>query len=441
MMLKKRNFFKIHSWIGIKLSILFFIVCFSGTIATISHELDWLLTPGIRVKPTQEQVSKNLMRDNIKAEYPNGEITYWMKPGASYLADIVYVEEKGLRKYVFLNPYTGEVQGDAQITIQRYFRDLHYFLFIPFQVGHFIVLAFGFLLLVSLLTALVFYKNWYSKLFVLKTGKGSLVFFRSLHRSIGLWSIPFSLLFAITGIWYFIERSDIGGIRELIYFDRPIVERNEEEWKNLTLMVDYDRAVQIAKEEIPGLEVEKIGPPSRPGSPLYVYGKNEVPLVRSRANRVYIDPISYDVLAVLNANDLNFATWLNDIADPLHFGYWGGLITKLIWFLMGLGISSLVLSGIWIAVKRQSKQKEKKKVIGNWVYANYLITALMFFFMYHALIVRYRVEWNVLLAVTLSWVLVIALSYFIFVVKVKRSVSRSKKSLNSKNFSTIGEKP
>ncbi|HBS12889.1 MAG TPA: hypothetical protein DEO36_10170, partial [Flavobacteriaceae bacterium] len=45
MKINKKFFLKIHSWIGIKLSILFFIVCFSGTLATLSLEMDWLFIP------------------------------------------------------------------------------------------------------------------------------------------------------------------------------------------------------------------------------------------------------------------------------------------------------------------------------------------------------------------------------------------------------------
>ncbi|PIF00071.1 MAG: hypothetical protein CR994_07710 [Maribacter sp.] len=61
--------------------------------------------------------------------------------------------------------------------------------------------------------------------------------------------------------------------------------------------------------------------------------------------------------------------WLNDIADPLHFGSWGGLATKVIWFIGGLGISSLVLSGIWMTLKRR-KVGQKKDPLKSWGYGN-----------------------------------------------------------------------
>ncbi len=417
MKLNKRTFFKVHSWIGIKLSILFFIVCFSGTIATVSHELDWLFNPEIRVPTTGTPISRNVIRDNIRSRYPAGEITYWTNPRAPYLADIVYVHQNDHRRYVFVNPYTGAIQGDAAITIQRYFRDLHYFLFIPFQIGHFTVLTFAFLLLLSVVTALIFYKKWYRKLFVLKTGKGLLVLLRSLHRLMGLWSIPFALLFAVTGIWYFIERANVGGVSRYIRYQVPKVVKNEAAWEGLTYTVDYDKVIQIAQKKIPGLVIENIGPPSSVGNPVYVYGSNHIPLVRPRANRVYLDPFNYEVLAVQNAKDINTQTWLNDIADPLHFGYWGGLTTKLVWFAFGIGISSLVLSGIWIAIKRKIKQRyaEQERIIGPWKYLNHSITLGMFFFMYHALIVRYAVAWQVTAAITLCWLLLILLTWWIYV--------------------------
>jgi len=424
MKIKKRRFFQLHSWIGINLSILFFIVCFSGTLATLSNELDWLFTPGMRVQPQKELASRNLIVQRIQKRYPDGKLTYWFRPEGGYLADVVYVEENGQRQYVFANPYTGEIQGAANITVQRYFRDLHYYLFIPFQIGNFTVLAFGFLLWVSVITALVFYKNWQHKFFELKTGKGLLVLLRSLHRLIGLWSLPLALLFAVTGIWYFVERADVGGIQEQLYTVVPSIDSAQYvgiEDTDLSMTVNYDRAIAAAKHVIPNLKVEAIGPPHRMGAPLYIYGQTDAALVRSRANRVYLNPITYEVLKVQRAEELNTATWINDIADPLHFGYWGGLPTKILWFISGLGISGLVLSGIWVALRRKLKKKQasKRKVIGVWKYINWLVTGVLLFFMYYFLISRYAVAWHVLAVVTLGWALVIGLSWYIYQYRLK----------------------
>ncbi len=421
--INKKLFYKIHLWIGVKLSILFFIVCFSGTLAVFSHEMDWLFIPEIRATPTKELASRNLIVSNIKKKYPNGTITYWMKADESYLCDIVYVEENEKQTYVFANRYTGEVQGNANITIQRFFRDLHYFLFIPFQVGNYTVLFFGFVLLVSLVTALFFYKKWWRKLFLLQVGKGTVPFFKSLHRLVGLWSVPFSLLFSITGIWYFVERANVAGVDDMVDPNVPEVVLAESDEQH-SYDVDYDKAIAKAKEEIPTLIVGGISPPDGSDGIIYMRGKSHVPLVRERANRVYLNAKTFEPIYVQRAEDINIVMWINDIADPLHYGNWGGLVTKFIWFVMGLGISSLILSGIWITLKREAsrRRKVKKKVIGIWKYINWAIYGAMLYFMYVKLISRYNASTTAIVVISLTWSLLIFLTYYLFVYRIGKSV-------------------
>ncbi|MFI0430300.1 PepSY-associated TM helix domain-containing protein [Mariniflexile sp. HMF6888] len=419
MKITRKKLFNIHSWIGIKLSILFFIVCFSGTLATLSHEMDWLFISEIRATPQKELASKNLIIANLKKIYPEGKITYWMKNEEPYLCDIIYMKENGKQTYVFANPYTGIVQGHANLTFHRFFRDLHYFLFIPFQIGNFMVLSFSFLLLISLMTALFFCKKWWKKLFVLQTGKGPLIFFRSLHRLVGLWSIPFTLLFSITGIWYFIERTNIGGVGKEVNPKSPTLEVHTEKKHgiNLSYDLDYDKVTAISEKAIPYFKAQSLNPPTAYNNTIYVRGTSDVALVRQRANRVYIDPYTYKIIKVQNAKNINTTMWINDIADPLHFGYWGGLATKIIWFFMGLGISSLILTGIWITLKRKAQQKKKqnKKVLGIWKYLNWSTYALMMMCMYIHLISHYRASLMGIIIISLGWGILIILTYYFFV--------------------------
>lgn len=357
----KDTLFKIHGWVGMKLSILLFVVCFSGTLAVLSHEMDWLFNPDMRATPSKDYASWNRIVSNIETAFPGGKITYWQRAREPYLTDLIYVVQEGDLKYTFANPYTGEVQGSADVTFQRFFRDLHYYLFIPNQIGHFIVLFFGFVLLISLLTGMFYYQDWYKKLFVLKIGKGSRVFYSSLHKLVGAWSIPFMLLISATGIWYFIERADLAHVSDHMDEERPSITEAALAQYDTTARIDYDRCVAIAQQTIPGLKVKGIQVPANPRQAVYLSGTSEVPLVRYRANRVYINPYTYEVMKVQRAEEINTITWLNDIADPLHFGYWGGLLTKLIWFVLGLGLSSLILTGPWLYLKKRMKQARLQK--------------------------------------------------------------------------------
>ena len=420
MKLNRKLFFRIHGWIGIKLSILFFIVCFSGSLATLSHEMDWLFFPEIRAKYEGQVASHNERVSNIKKAYPNSKIIYWSSSNEPYLCDIVYVSENGQLNYVFVNPYTAEVQGAATLTFQRFFRDLHYFLFIPFQIGHFTVLIFGFMLFISITTALLFYKKWWKKLFDLKIHKGRLVFYRSLHRLVGLWSVPFAILFSITGIWYFVERTNIGGVSKTANTRSPKIEALDLDsitFATLSYDIDYDKAVEVAEQVIPGLKVKDIFPPGNDESVLYINGLSHVPLVRNRANRVFLHPLTYESIKIQRADELPAVTWLNDIADPLHFGYWGGLATKIIWFLGGLGISGLVATGLWISMKRKIKNVKKANAqkIGWWKYPNLTFVLAVLGCMYYQIITRYTVSTNILILLSLCWLVLMVMAWYVFI--------------------------
>ena len=395
--------------------------------ATLSHEMDWLFISEIRAKPQKEFASRNTILANLKKQYPKGQVSYWMRTEEPYLCDIIYMKDKGRKTYVFANPYTGEIQGHANLTFQRFFRDLHYFLFMPFyQFGYLIVLSFAFLLLISFLTALFFYKKWWRKLFVLETKKGPLVFFRSLHRLVGLWSIPFTILFSITGIWYFVERTNIANVRTKVNPKLPKLENTlaHTDSINLTYDIDYDKVAEVAQKAIPYFRAEDMNIPGDYDSPVYVRGNSDVPLVRQRANRVYVNPYNYEVVGIQNAKTISNTMWVNDIADPLHFGYWGGLTTKFIWFLMGLGISSLVLSGIWITLKRRAIQRKRHKpILGKWKFINWGVYTFMMVSMYVQMVNRYHTSIAGILIISCGWLVFLLATYYVFVYRLNKLVN------------------
>ena len=57
------------------------------------------------------------------------------------------------------------------------------------------------------------------------------------------------------------------------------------------------------------------------------------------------------------ADGRTFTGWqrLYSTFDPLHFGYFGGLVTKILWFILGLTPGVLALTGTWMWWKRRSR--------------------------------------------------------------------------------------
>ena len=83
-----------------------------------------------------------------------------------------------------------------------------------------------------------------------------------------------------------------------------------------------------------------------------IQGDHEAILVRSRANTVYIDPVTVEIAGSYTGAELDAYTRISEAADPLHFGYFGGFVTQLLWFVFGVLLSSLSITGVLIYAKR-----------------------------------------------------------------------------------------
>ena len=75
-------------------------------------------------------------------------------------------------------------------------------------------------------------------------------------------------------------------------------------------------------------------------------------LVRDRSNKIYVDPVTGGVAYAQRASDLSAYWYWSNMADPIHFGHFGGWITKTLWVIFGFVLSFLSLGGTWMYVKR-----------------------------------------------------------------------------------------
>ena len=68
-----------------------------------------------------------------------------------------------------------------------------------------------------------------------------------------------------------------------------------------------------------------------------------------------IDPRDGAVLMVARGENLSVHQRISEMADPLHFGTFGGLLTKLIWFLFGVVLTGLSVTGVMIYTLRMRR--------------------------------------------------------------------------------------
>ena len=96
------------------------------------------------------------------------------------------------------------------------------------------------------------------------------------------------------------------------------------------------------------MEIRRIGL----GETLIIEGDLTANLVRPRANSVYLNTSTLEIIGSYKGEELGLHNRISEAADPLHFGYFGGLISKIIWFIVGMFMTALSVTGFMIYFTR-----------------------------------------------------------------------------------------
>lgn len=341
--------FTVHSWLGVQLFFVLFLIMSSGTIAVFSNELDWLTREEVRATATNDPVSWQRVFDAVREAHPDHDIeqmTAPVEPG--FAIEVLTAAPEGGKKRIYVDPATAEVQGThGWITIQRFIRNLHMGLFLP-QFGVLIVGSFAVFLLLTLITGLLTYRKFWRGFLKKPRRRDARTLMGDLHRLGGVWAIWFILLIGVTGVWYLVEDA--------------VEYRWEAGWPQVEeVSAPPPRAqphvpVALIEAQVartwPGFEIDYITLPGAVSDPITVAGHAQALLVRSRANLIYLHPVTGEVIEVKDGRRISALERWIDTADPLHFGDFGGLAVKAIWFVFGLVLSFLSFSGFWLHLKR-----------------------------------------------------------------------------------------
>ncbi|MCW1427810.1 PepSY-associated TM helix domain-containing protein [Novosphingobium sp. JCM 18896] len=348
-----RIWWHVHQWVGLKLALFTSFVFLTGTLAVLSSEIDWLLQPSLRVAPAGVGGEPDWEKIVASAaRYPGIQrIQLVETPTASAFAVKVTVIWKD-RHYGFLHvhPTTGEVQGTGPwVGAQRILRNMHRHLNMPGWIGIPIVTAVSFLLMISLVTSFVVYKKWWRGFLKAPRRRGARTWWGDFHRLAGVWSLWFVALIALTGFWYFVEK--LGA-------DAPVPSLSKVApypGGPTTIGRRFAASLAAARAADPDLRLETIRFPTETSGAFVFGGQKSALLVRPRANAVWVEAANAEALAVYHAEDLNLNQRISEMADPLHFGTFGGYWTKLPWFLFGALLTALSVSGVAIYALRLSR--------------------------------------------------------------------------------------
>jgi len=363
----------VHSFVGLKLSLLFSIVLITGTIAVFAEEIDWLIYSEIRVSPEGEKLNEGEVFDHLKAAMPGtgfvGIVTASNRERTA--AQAVMTLPDGSFKKAWVNPYTGEVTGITDfLTVGEFFASLHRSLYLP-VVGRAIVNAFGVICLIGLISGLVSYRRFWREFFTLPRWNAKLrILLGDLHKFIGLWSMWFVLIIGVSGSWWFYQNPlvELDAVPQFLpdnVIDPALTTKDLQKLgKGVPTPLSSEEIVNAVKEHDPDFHINYLYPPQHNGMAYTVYGTKRELLVNRYSSRYFVHPYTAEIIGHRIAGDMQPVKRVDLSMGPLHYGTWGydgtgDFLVKLVWFVFGTAMCVLSISGMIIFYKRTKSATQK----------------------------------------------------------------------------------
>ncbi|KXC39987.1 PepSY-associated TM helix domain-containing protein [Pseudomonas aeruginosa] len=364
---RSRLWFLVHSWLALPIWFFVLIVCVTGTLAVVSQEIVWLANPDVRAsKPYEdaEPLSFSQVLKAINEAQPDLLVESIQRPDEEHFALTAEVSYPGgSEATLYINPYTGAIQGESpSFDFRQFTRALHGWWLVPFNNGYswgwYMVSLLGLPMLASLITGLVVYKRFWKGFLKprLRINQGARIFWGDFHRLSGIWSIWFIALISITGTWFLIQ-AILADNHVTLTNDGipPVIARADVPRAAPGQKVPYielDEAGRLVTGRIPSLEASAVFLPGNAYSPMFVAGRGWYPLMFQSAA---LNPYTGKIETTRLLSDRTPLQFVTESMRPLHTGDFGGIWVKLIWFVFGLLLSMMVLSGLLIWSKRTAQ--------------------------------------------------------------------------------------
>ncbi|MGR4869464.1 PepSY-associated TM helix domain-containing protein [Variovorax sp. LARHSF232] len=350
--------FTIHSWAGIVTGLLMFVVCFSGAVVVFKNEIDLWANPSLAALPrASAPASLDAIARNVHARYPGARIETILLPDAVTPSHFVFVREQGgggadgQRTKLAVRSDTTEVVGPVDSQLGQFLRSLHVFLFFG---PRWIVGFLGVAMLVLIGTGFVIHRKIIAELFTQRWGRSFRLVMSDLHKAAGIWGLAFHLLIAFSGAWLGLAPVFE---RAFDYLVQPSAPATTPKRAPAAAMVALDEARAAALRAVPGFEPRQIT--------LRQWGRADAQVAfaggladhLASTVRVQVAGASGHVQSVLDPRERGFWSQFNGLMEPLHFGDFGGLALKWLYFALGMTPAFLSLSGtlIWLDGRRQRR--------------------------------------------------------------------------------------
>lgn len=358
--------FTIHSWAGIVTGLLLFVVCFSGAVMVFKNEIDRWANPSLAQLPrAATPASLDTMLRNVQAAYPEGRVESIVLPDAVTPSHFAFVREKGTeeaqRLKLALRSDTGALVGPVDSQLGQFLRMLHVFLFFG---PRWIVGFLGVAMLVLIGTGFVIHRKIIAELFTQRWGRSFRVVMSDLHKAAGIWGLAFHILIAFTGAW--VGLAPVFE-RAFAYATQPASLQGDAAARARSAapeaaMRSLDEARAAALRAVADFEPTRVSLQNWGRADAQAVFAGRLSTHLASTVQVKVDGASAQVKSVFDPRTRGFWSQFNGLMEPLHFGDFGGLALKWLYFALGMMPAFLSLSGtlIWLDGRRQRRSAEAR---------------------------------------------------------------------------------
>jgi len=363
----RKKLFKWHSYLALIAMLPLIVICITGSILVFKVEIDTVLMPNkmqVNVLPDTPRLGLDTLFNNVKNQFPNYEIGTWeifddIKHNQAR-TDTAYIirHQDNIWKKVYLNQYTGLILSepvDLDHDLTDWLLDLHYQLLLATK-GAFVGFVIALIFLFLAISGIVLYRQFWFKFFTLRFKKAKQIFFSDLHKMIGIASSPVLLILAFTGA-YWNASVVIHEVSEHI-IEEPVIMNAPFHNQNLSI----EKLKNTSSELIHSFTATYLVLPFEPNLDITFYGvvDSPNPLHSEYGSLVTFNKESGDLTISQDIRQTDGLTVTLDSFRKLHFGYFAGLTSKIIWCILGLSPVFLSFTGFYLYWQRNRRKKAAK---------------------------------------------------------------------------------
>ncbi|MEM9621424.1 MAG: PepSY-associated TM helix domain-containing protein [Pseudomonadota bacterium] len=358
---------------GALLGWLLYVVNFSGSVAMFVEEIKVWEDPiqratAAQVVPLQPIIDALVREVNGPLEFI--EVTRPSPGNALYQLRARYThaeESHTLNRYYSIDTGIQE-EPRAGDGVALWLKNFHRYLAIePKSLGRALVGLTGVYMLALILTGVVVHRRILRDLLKVRWSRSLSVKWKDLHNATGLWTLPFAVVIAFSGIMVGAIVL-FGGVAALsLSASNP---ENLEKLENLLADHRVDKSLHgpmpMVSADVAMANVAKMDGFAPLGVSIQRYGDRNAAyavLASSRLDLAYLAPVPIDAVSgepvvggytpIVEGLPDSVATRIFSAMTPLHYGLYGNTTLKLLYYFLGLAVSICVVVGMLLYFEKR----------------------------------------------------------------------------------------